>query len=103
MALTSTIEDLKYRLKPSTLASDAWHGVRSSSSEYAGKGVNAMTGHPAAAGGAVAAIALFFLRGPLAALLTRILGNNRERGQVTTKLTNKNDDFDLTAPVVMKS
>lgn len=102
-ALTDTVEQLKYRLKPSTLASDTWHGVRDKSSDYAGKGVHAMTDHPAAAGGAVAAVVLFLLRGPLATLLTRLFGADRDPGRITTKLTQKDDDFDLTAPVVPKA
>ncbi len=102
MSLTNTIKELQYRLKPGTLASDAWNGVRSSGSEVAGKGMHAMTGHPGAAGGVVAAIALFLLRGPLANLLTRIFSGESAKGRVTTKLTHKDDDFDLTAPVVTK-
>lgn len=102
-ALLGTVDELKYRLKPSTLASDAWHGVRDKSSDYAGKGVHAVTGHPAAAGGAVAALVLFLLRGPLANLLARLFGSERDAGRVTADLTQAGDDFDLTAPVVKKS
>lgn len=102
--LTATIDELKYRLKPATLASDAWSGVKDKSSDYAGKGVHAVTGHPGAAGGAVAAIALFFLRHPIASLLTRLFGGRQqEAGRVTTDLSHSNDDFDLTAPVVTQT
>lgn len=102
--LTETIRELQYRLKPSTLASDAWHGVKDKSSDYAGKGVHAVSDHPAAAGGALAAIALFLLRGPLASLLTRLFGSGRdEEGRVTTDLSHNEDDYDLTAPVVAKA
>lgn len=102
-ALMDTVNELKHRLKPSTLATDAWHGVRDKSSDYAGKGVNAVTDHPAAAGGAVAAVALFLLRGPLANVLSRLFGSDRDEGRVTADLTHKDDDFDLTAPVVAKN
>lgn len=99
-ALTNTVHQLQYRLKPSTLASDAWHGVRDKSSGYADKGLHAVTEHPAAAGGAIAAVVLFLLRGPLASVLTSLFGNDGDKGRVTTDLTQEHDDFDLTAPVV---
>lgn len=103
LALTGTVKELQYRLKPSTLASDAWSGVRHKGSDYAGKGLHAVTGHPAAAGGAVAALALFVLRGPLASLLNSLFGSDRDAGRITADLTQKDDDFDLTAPVVAKA
>lgn len=102
--LADTIKELQFRLKPSTLASDAWHGVKDKSSDYAGKGVHAVSDHPAAAGGAIAAIALFLLRGPLASVLTRLFGGGRDKeGQITTDLSRNEDDYDLTAPVVAKT
>lgn len=102
-ALTDTIAELQHRLRPSTLASDAWHGVRDKGSDYADKGLHAVTGHPAAAGGAVAAVVLFLLRAPLASLVTGLFGSDRDAGRVTADLTQKDDDFDLTAPVVAKA
>lgn len=101
-ALDATVKELQYRLKPGTLASDAWHSVRDKGSDVAGQGVHAVTGHPGAAGGAIAAVLLFLLRGPLASVLTRLFGSGRDAGRITTKLTRKDDDFDLTAPVVPK-
>lgn len=98
--LMATIAELKHRLKPATLASDAWDGVKGKSSEVSGKGVQAVTDHPGAAGGAVAAVALFFLRKPLATLAGKMFGSQRDEGQVTTDLSAKPDNFDLTAPVV---
>lgn len=96
-----TTGEIKYRLAPSTLASDAWHGFKDKSTEVSQKGVQAVTDRPAAAGGIVAAIALFLLRGPLASLLSRLFGSGRDQpGRVTTDLSSTDKGYDLTAPVV---
>lgn len=99
--LMVTVEEIKHRLKPATLASDAWHGVKDKSSEYSGKGVKAVMDRPGAAGGAAVAVVLFLLRGPLAHLLTRLFGGaDQDPGRVTTELSKSDKDYDLTAPVV---
>lgn len=100
--LTATITQLKHRLKPATLASDAWRGVKDRSSEYSGKGVQAVAERPGLAGGAVAAVLLFLLRGPLAQLLSRAFGSGRDNpGEVKADLLHGDKDYDLTAPVVV--
>lgn len=101
--LMSTFDELKHRLSPKTLASDAWHGVKDAGSAYATKGVDVASHRPGAVGGTIFAVALFFLRGPLARLLTGVFGSAQDKGRVTTTLSSNNDDYDLTAPVVPKS
>lgn len=100
--LQTTIVELKHRLKPSTLVNDAWHSVRDKGSEYSEKGVNAVSGRPAVAGGAGLAVLLFLLRGPLARLLGGIFGKDSGRtGRVKADLLQTDTDYDLTAPVVV--
>lgn len=99
--LQATIAQLKYRLKPSTLASDAWHGVRDKGSEFSEKGVNAVAGRPGAAGSAGFAVLLFLLRHPLARLLGNIFGGKSATGRVKADLLHTDKDYDLTAPVVV--
>lgn len=102
--LAATVAELKHRLKPSTLASDAWHGVKDKSSDFGGKGVQAVRDRPAVSGGALAALALFLLRGPIAHLLGRLFGGGRaDVGTVRADLSDTNIDYDLTAPVVTTS
>lgn len=97
----ATVEQLQHRLKPSTLAGDAWHGMKEKSSEFSGKGMHAVAERPAAAGGALVAVLLFLLRGPLAGILTRAFtGRRRVPGTVKADIVDKNVDYDLTAPVV---
>ncbi len=98
---TATLEELKYRLKPATLASGAWDGVKDKSSDNADKSVQMVKDRPVAVGGVLAAIAVFALRSPLSSLLGNMFGNGREDdGRVTTNLSKNDDEFDLTAPVV---
>jgi len=98
---TATLEELKHRLKPATLASDAWDGVKDKSSDIADKSVQVVKDRPVAVGGVLAAIAVFALRSPLSSLLGNMFGNGREDdGRVTTNLSKNDDEFDLTAPVV---
>ncbi len=100
-SLVATIGELKHRLAPATLASDAWHGVKDKSAEVSGKGVRAVTEHPGTASGVVAAVALFLLRKPLADVVGRVFGDGPDdEGQVTTDLSARPENFDLTAPVV---
>lgn len=100
--LLATVAELKSRLKPANLASEAWTSVKSKGSQASGQGLKAVTGHPGPAGGAVLALALFFLRNPLANLVTRIFGGDRNaNGVVKTDILDKDKDFDLTAPVVV--
>lgn len=102
--LMSTVGELKHRLKPSTLASDAWHGVKDKGSDFGGKGVQAVKDRPGVSGGALAAVALFLLRGPIAHLLSRLFGGSREdAGIVKADLSDAKKDYDLTAPVVTTS
>ena len=95
-----TVEELKYRLKPATLASDAWHGIRDKGVEYSGLGNKAVHDRPGVAGGAVFALLLFFLRHPLGRLVSRIFGGPRVPGTVKADVLDAKTDYDLTAPVV---
>lgn len=99
--LTATLEEIKHRLSPATLAGDAWDGVKDKSSDIADKGIQVVKDRPVAVGGVLAAIAVFALRSPLSSLLGNMFGDGRQDdGRVTADLTNKDDEFDLTAPVV---
>lgn len=100
--LMATIAALKSRLTPANLASDAWGSVKHKGSQASEQGIRAVTDHPGPAGGAVLALALFFLRGPIAHLLTRIFGGDDGSAHlVKTDILEKDTDFDLTAPVVV--
>lgn len=99
--LNETVAELKRRLQPSTLAGDAWGGVKDRGSNIADKGVQVVKDRPAAVGGVLAALTLFVFRAPIAKLATSLFGADREDdGRITTDLSDTDQDFDLTAPVV---
>ena len=100
--LMTTIAALKSRLRPSNLASDAWGSVKQKGSQASGQGIKAVAEHPGPAGGVVMALALFFLRGPIANLVTRIFrGTDGSEHMVKTDILENVTDYDLTAPVVV--
>jgi hypothetical protein len=97
---------LQYRLKPSTLASNAWDGVREKSSVAADGAVGAARGHPGAIGGAVAAITLFLAREQIWRTLSGMFGRDRaeeDKNIVHADLESADGNYDLTAPTVERS
>lgn len=63
--LTSTATALQQRLQPSTIANNAWDGVKEKSEELADGAVRAVRERPAMASGVAAGLALFFAREPI--------------------------------------
>lgn len=96
--LASTLGALQHRLRPATLADNAWSGMKDKGNALREEAVEAVKARPAVtAGGVVAALLLIARRPLLRALRTARRGNPND--VVTAKL---DDDkkFDLTAPVV---
>lgn len=97
---------LQYRLKPSTLASNAWDGVRDRSNAAADGAVGVAKGHPAALGGMVAALTLFLAREQIWSTLSGIFGKDRapdDKTIIKADLDRDEDNYDLTAPTVERS
>ncbi len=63
--LMDTARELQERLSPATLAQSAWAGAKSKGADLAEEAVDAVRSRPYAAGGVLAAIALFLAREPL--------------------------------------
>jgi len=92
--LMATAQDLQHRVSPGTLARDAWQGARNKGADLAEDAVDAVRARPIAAGGAVAAIALFLARHPLmdlgGKLVDGVSGKRRKtRKQTKSKNTEK--------------
>lgn len=98
--LMGTVHELQERLKPATLALDAWHGVKDKSYDYADKGAGAVKEHPVTAAGIVAALLLVFGRGPIWSLVAKMMGWDDPDDRVTTRISTGDDKVDLTAPVI---
>ena len=69
---TDTLGELQHRLAPSTLARNAWDGVRDKGEAVAEQTVEFALEKPAVAGAAAAAVAAFVIRRPIGRLVRRI-------------------------------
>lgn len=64
-ALIDTARELQQRLQPKTLAREAWESAKVKGADMAEDAVDAVKRRPVAAGGIVAAIAMFLAREPI--------------------------------------
>jgi hypothetical protein len=71
--LADTAAELQQRLKPGTLASHAWEGVKDKSGEIAEDAVGAVKARPVAVSAALAVFTLFLARAPIKAAVGRLL------------------------------
>jgi hypothetical protein len=110
----STVGALQYRLKPGTLAEQAWDGVRDKSSVMADGAIDAVSGatdgalqavkeRPMAASGIAAGILLFLARRPLWRGASRLFSRERELPGVIHADLDHHEKLDLTAPTVQRS
>ncbi|HEX6374371.1 MAG TPA: DUF3618 domain-containing protein [Allosphingosinicella sp.] len=78
--LAVTAAELQQRLKPGTLASHAWEGVKDKSGEIAEDAVEAVKARPVVVSAALAAFTLFLARTPIKSAVGRLLdgGENQE-------------------------
>lgn len=100
--LTSTMGALQYRLKPSTLANDAWSGVKEKSGELTDSALQAVKDRPVTASSILAAFLIFLARDPLWAMVARFF-EDEDDDLVTTKVDSKHENYDLAAPPVSRS
>lgn len=77
--LVATLHELQQRIAPKTLARDAWDGAKSKGADIAEDAVDAVRRRPVAAGGIVAALALFLAREPLMDLAGKMVGGKSRR------------------------
>jgi hypothetical protein len=68
----ATAQELQERLSPKVLARGAWQGAKEKGADLAEDAVDAVKARPIAAGGIVAAIAMFLAREPLMDLANKI-------------------------------
>jgi hypothetical protein len=76
LRLSSTMAALQLRLRPSSLANQAWTGVREKSGEIADDAVQAVRERPAVATGAIAAFLLFLAREPILSAASKLMARN---------------------------
>ena len=83
----ATLHELQQRIMPRTLARDAWEGAKSKGADLTEDAVDAVRRRPVAAGGIVAALALFLAREPLMDAAGKLV-----RGRSKTKKKNSKSD-----------
>jgi hypothetical protein len=76
--LAATLAELQQRLKPATLASNAWEGVKDKSGELADGAAQAVKGRPVAVSAALAAFTLFLARAPIKSAVSRLFSGDAE-------------------------
>ena len=79
--LAGTAAELQQRLKPGTLASHAWAGVKDKSGDLAEDAVEAVKARPVAVSAALAFFTLFLARAPIKSAVGRLLDGDEEQRQ----------------------
>jgi hypothetical protein len=100
--LLATAGELQRRLKPGTIASNAWDGVTDKAGEVADGAVQAVKARPVAVSATLGAFTLFLARAPLRAAISRLFSKKPDEDLVTTRLDGTEDNYDLTAPVAVR-
>jgi hypothetical protein len=73
-----TIADVQQRLRPGSLAGEAWDGVKGKSADLADGALKAVKKRPAAVSLALGAFALFLARAPIKRAVTRLVSRDGE-------------------------
>jgi hypothetical protein len=100
--LQATVGELQRRLKPATLATNAWEGVTDKAGSIADDAVEAVKARPMAASAAVGAFTLFLARQPIRSAISWLFAKRADEELVNTRLDNSDGHFDLTAPVAVR-
>ena len=87
--LVATLHELQQRIAPRTLARDAWDGAKNKGADLAEDAVDAVRRRPVAAGGIVAALALFLAREPLMDLAGKAVGGKLRARRKTSRKQEK--------------
>ena len=81
--LVSTAAELQQRLKPGTLASNAWAGVKDKSGEMADDAVEAVKSRPVPVAAALTVFTLFLARAPIKSAVSWLLSGSDEDEDIT--------------------
>ena len=81
--LATTAAELQERLRPGTLASHAWAGVKDKGGDLAEDAVEAVKARPVIVSAALAAFTLFLARAPIKSAVGRLLDSEDEPQKAT--------------------
>lgn len=103
--VTATLGEVQYRLKPGTIAGNAWEGVRDKGTNLAEDAMEVVKARPVAVSAVLGAFTLFLARAPLKSVASRLFSrrSHEDEDLVTTRLDSGRSDsqeqrYDLTAP-----
>jgi hypothetical protein len=74
--LIGTAGELQQRLKPKTIATNAWEGVKDKSGTLADDAMQAVKARPVAVSAVLAAFTLFLARSPIKSAVSRLFSNS---------------------------
>jgi hypothetical protein len=94
--MMATAQELQERLSPSTLARNTWQGAKEKGADLAEDAVDAVRSRPVAAGGVVAAVAMFLAREPLMQLAGSMFGKDKRKSRKARKASAKQDHVEKT-------
>jgi hypothetical protein len=97
-ALMQTAHELQQRLKPGTIAGNAWEGVKERGTDLAETTGEAVKARPIAVSAGLAAFTLFLARKPIKSAVSRLFHSSPDEDLVTTTL-DTDGRYDLTAPL----
>jgi hypothetical protein len=102
--LAATAAELQQRLKPGTIASNAWAGVKDKSGEIADTTVEAVKARPVPVAAALTVFTLFLARAPLKSAVSWLFSGSGEDDDLVTVRVDKGDEnYDLTAPIGVRT
>jgi hypothetical protein len=102
--LAATAAELQQRLKPGTLAQNAWSGVKDKGGEIADDAVEAVKARPVPVAAFLTAFTLFLARAPLKAAVSRLFsGGDEDEDLVAVRIDGGDEDYDLTAPIAART
>ncbi|HEX8466285.1 MAG TPA: DUF3618 domain-containing protein [Allosphingosinicella sp.] len=102
--LAATAAELQQRLKPGTIASNAWAGVKDRSGEIADDAVEAVKARPVPVAAALTAFTLFLARAPIRSAVSWLFtSRDEDEDLVTVQVTESDENYDLTAPIGVRT
>jgi hypothetical protein len=102
--LAATAAELQQRLKPGTIASNAWAGVKDKSGEMADDAVEAVKARPVPVAAALTVFTLFLARSPIKSAVSWLFsGRDEDEDLVTVQVDEGDENYDLTAPVAART
>jgi hypothetical protein len=78
--LLDTLDEARQRLKPGSLAGEAWTGVKDKTAEAAGSAIDAVKQRPKTVALVLGGLALFLARKALGRAATKVVSRRRRKG-----------------------